>query len=72
MAVCLRECVLVGRVNCHISAHIKWDKQTNYIGSYAGSAKTEDRDKKEQIKSESRTEEDRKDKVLTVGVFEST
>lgn len=70
---------LLGKYNCHISAYwATWSQinreimQLHTAGKATlGGIKTEDRDMEEQIGSESRIVENLRDKVLTVGVFES-
>lgn len=78
--VWVRACVcLWAERNCHISAYwATWSQinrgimQLHTAGrATLGGIKTEDEDTEEQIGSESRTGENLRDKVLTVGVFES-
>lgn len=49
---------------------MKHDKQRNYTALWGG-IKAEDRDTEEQLRIENRTGENLRDKVLTVGAFES-
>lgn len=75
----IRVCMCVflwGKCKCHISAYwATWSQMNREImqlhAATQGGIKAEDRDTEEQIRIESRTVENLRDKVLTVGVFES-
>lgn len=78
--MCESVCLFVGQVQLsHFSllGNMKPDKQGNYaasyrVESYTGRDKNRaERHREEQIGSEGRTGENLRDKVLTVGVFES-